>query len=204
VTGIAIYMEGGGHSRDTRTALRLGMDAFLAPLKDAARTRGWRWRLIACGSRNEAIKGFAAALGQRNGELSILLVDAEGPVAGSPAEHLRQSHGPDLRGAEDGAIHLMVQVMETWIVADPDALATYYGPGFAAARLPKSQDLETVAKADITQALQNASAGSSKGAYHKIRHAKDLLMRIDREIVRRRCPFCERLFARVGMALDKG
>ena len=33
-----------------------------------------------------------------------------------------------------------------------------------------------------------------EGVYHKIRHASDLLKRIDSSKVRDRCPSCERLF----------
>ena len=41
MSGITIFMEGGGVGIDTRAALRRGMDTFLQPLKQAARDRGW-------------------------------------------------------------------------------------------------------------------------------------------------------------------
>ena len=37
MSGVAIYMEGGGDGRDTKTDLRQGMDTLLQPLKEAAR-----------------------------------------------------------------------------------------------------------------------------------------------------------------------
>ena len=54
--------------------------------------------------------------------------------------------------------------------------------------------LEEVPKADLTRALDRATAATSKGSYLKIRHASDLLARIDREIVQQRCPHFERLW----------
>ena len=35
MSGVAIYMEGGGTGRDSRAALRLGMDGLLGSLKQA-------------------------------------------------------------------------------------------------------------------------------------------------------------------------
>lgn len=37
----------------------------------------------------------------------------------------------DLDGVADEQIHLMVPTMEAWLVADPEALARFYGQGFA-------------------------------------------------------------------------
>ena len=36
MNAIAIYMEGGGDSKDTKASLRTGMDGFLSELKDLA------------------------------------------------------------------------------------------------------------------------------------------------------------------------
>ena len=46
MSGVAIYVEGGGQGKNSQAALRRGMDGFLRRLKDAARTKGWRWRLV--------------------------------------------------------------------------------------------------------------------------------------------------------------
>jgi len=57
----------------------------------------------------------------------------------------------------------------------------YYGQGFRRGALPKSSDLETVAKADIANALERATEKTRKGKYHKIRHAAKLLEQMDPE-----------------------
>jgi hypothetical protein len=92
----------------------------------------------------------------------------------------------------------MIQTMEAWIVADAVALAAYYGQRFNGNSLPKALNLETVAKTEVASALEQATRATQKGAYHKIRHASDLLQRIDRQKVRQRCPSCERLFDTLG------
>jgi hypothetical protein len=201
MSGVAIYMEGGGDGKDSKAALRQGMDAFLTTLKDAARAKSWRWKLVCCGHRNAAFDGFHNAL--RNGEYAIiaLFVDAEGPVGGSSRAHLQARDGWDLTGTSDERVHLMVQTMETWIIADPHALAAYYGQHSRANALPGSQNLENVTRAAIATALEQATRSTQKGPYHKIRHASDLLKRIAPQKVRQRCPSCGGMFATLGPAI---
>ena len=180
MSGVAIYMEGGGRGPDTRAALRRGMDALLAPVKQAARDKSLRWKLICCGPRDEALRSFRNAA--RNGEAAIvlLLVDAEGPVATTgPCEHLHARDGWDMRGVDAQSVHLMVQTMEAWIVADAGALGRYYGQGFNAGALPRGGDLERVAKREVERSLRRATERTGKGRYRKIAHASDLLQRID-------------------------
>ena len=192
---IAIYMEGGGQGRDSKAALRLGMDQFLDDIKQEFRVLRRHWRLVCCGSRNEAYRAFRRACDQGGDAIVLLLVDAEGPViAGSPIQHLSARDGWNFDGINDRMIHLMVQTMETWIVADAAVLSGYYGQNFRSNALSNRQNLEHEPKADIDRALNEATRRTGKGQYHKIRHASDLLARIDPAIVRQRCPHCSRLF----------
>ncbi len=202
MSGVAIYMEGGGDGRDTRIALRQGMDAFLTPLKDNVRAKSWRWKVVCCGGRTAAFDGFRNAVQSGDDAIVALLVDAEGPVNNSSRAHLQSRDGWDLQFASDDVVHLMVQTMEAWIVADPDALTEYYGQYFHGNALPKTQNLETVAKAAIASALAQATRQTQKGAYHKIRHASDLLKRIEQQKVEQRCPSCARMFGALGQAIQ--
>ena len=77
MSGIAIYMEGGGDGKENRAALRQGMDAFLQPLKEAARAKALHWKLVCCGTRNEAFQRFRDAVNSRDDAVNVLLVDAE-------------------------------------------------------------------------------------------------------------------------------
>lgn len=177
------------------------MDSFLNDQKQAARERGWRWKLVAAGPRDKAFEGFRYATRHRTADLVVLLVDAEAPVQHTPRDHLRNRDGWDLRLAEEESIHLMVQTMEAWIVADPEALATYYGQGFQWNALPDALDLESVPKAQIERGLKAATTRTRKGAYHKIRHATELLAKIDPARVQDRCPGCVRLLDYLGKEL---
>ena len=43
-----------------------------------------------------------------------------------------------------------------------------------------------------------------KSRYHKIRHARDLLSRIDPTRVRQRCGHCDRLFSKLSALIEAG
>ncbi len=199
---VAIYMEGGGKGHNTKAALRQGMDEFLGPIKQEARNKYWRWKLVPCGSRNDAFNGFKNAVRNGVAGIIVLLVDAEGSVETFAREHLKSRDGWDLSFAADDKVHLMIQTMETWIVADTEALADYYGQNFQESALSSRNDLEIATKTEIAQALKQATRATQKGVYHKIRHASDLLKRIDSSKVRNRCPSCERLFDDMIRALQ--
>ena len=202
LSGIAIYMEGGGESNATKAALRQGMDTFLQPLKEAARNKALPWKLVCCGPRNEAFKHFIDAVDSNADVVNVLLVDAEGPVNQSARDHLQDRDGWDLKFIEEHTVHLMVQTMEAWIVADSEALKGYYGQDFKANKLPKATNLETVPKPTVEHSLGEATKDTQKGRYHKIRHASDLLKLIEVESVKARCYHCQRLFDDLGQIID--
>lgn len=196
--GLRIYIEGGGDVRSQKQTLRLGFQAFLKPLRDLARARGLRWDLILCGGRSATFDDYQIALRQHADSVNLLLVDAEAPVSRPPWEHLRGRDNwtrPD--SASDDQCHLMVQLVEAWLIADPDGLANYYGPDFNGNALPVNPNVEAVAKADIESGLQRATAHTQKGPYRKIRHCADLLAKLPVGKVRARARHCERLFATV-------
>ena len=160
------------------------------------------WKLVCCGPRDVAFRSFRNAVRNADGAIVLLLVDAEGPVANGPCEHLEARDGWDMTGVDAQSVHLMAQTMEAWIVADADALKRYYGQGFNARRLPRSPDLESVGRRDVEESLRRATERTGKGRYHKIRHASDLLQRVDAEKVKARCRHCWRLFDQLGRMID--
>jgi Domain of unknown function (DUF4276) len=111
----------------------------------------------------------------------ILLVDSEGPVdVPSSWDHLHARDGwqRPANAIEDQA-HLMVQCMEAWLLADREALIEFYGQGFLAGSLPGQPNIEQIQKASLTPAFRHASKQTTKGSYHKTRHAFALLALID-------------------------
>lgn len=81
----------------------------------------------------------------------------------------------------------MAQCMEAWIVADPEALAAYYGQQFQTSSLPKRTCLDDEAKDAVYSALDAATRHTQKGSYGKIKHAGHLLQKIDASKVSKRC-----------------
>ena len=201
---IAIYFEGGGDSAETKAALRQGLSAFLKPLVDMARQKRCRWSVTSCGGRNDAYDAFIDALEKEPDTFNVLLVDSEMVVAALPRAHLQQRDGWNLDAAGEGQVHLMAQCMETWLVADPEALAEYYHQGFHAGALPKRIDLEEEPKAQIYAALEAATRQTQKRSYGKIEHASTLLKRVSSGKVRIRCKHCDRFFKTVSAQIESG
>lgn len=198
---IAIYLEGGGPTSETQAQLRLGMSAFLQPIVQVARAQRARWSIIPCSGRSETFEAFCHALKTEPNVLNFLLVDAEELLGGKkPWAHLAARPGDKWTkpaAATDDHCHLMVTTMETWFLADVEALKHYYGKGFNAAKLAMGGPLENAAKTKVAAALAAATRDTAAKEYGKIRDGAKLLAQIKPELVRKACPHCERLFATV-------
>ncbi|MBI4624650.1 MAG: DUF4276 family protein [Verrucomicrobia bacterium] len=200
---IYVYFEGGGQTAEGKAQLRQGMDAFLASLKDLARQRRWRWQLIPCEGRGQTWNAFQNALQVHADSISLLLVDSEDPItAPDPKQHLAQRDNWPMAGMDVNRVHLMAQCMETWIVADPEALAAHYKQGFNTNALPRRQNLEEEAKPAVYRALESATRQTQKGAYVKIKHAAAILPKLDVGKVKERCPHARRFFDTVTGLLN--
>jgi hypothetical protein len=200
VKGIAIYVEGGGSGSLEQKALREGFQAFLGCLCSLARRKRLHWKVVPCGPRDKTLECFSVACRTRPDLFNVLLVDSDAPV-NQPAEHLRRSTRIDLSTVTDEQLHLMVQVMETWLLADRDALVRYYKKGFRMSALPDSREPEEIPKAKVLSCLDDATRDTQKRRYHKIWHARDLLAQIDTQKVRAACRHCARLFGKVEQAI---
>ena len=74
----AIYLEGGGDSRDVQIRCREGFRKLLERCGYAGRMP----RLVACGGRGAAFDAFKTALVRaRKGDFVALWIDSEDPVA---------------------------------------------------------------------------------------------------------------------------
>lgn len=150
-----------------------------------------------------ALDDFKAALRTHPDAFNVLLVDAEAPVTLGPWKHLEQRDGWN-PAAADEQCHLMVHCTESWLIADPEALAEFYGQGFLLNALPKTPDVEAVPKQRVAAALERATKETQKGRYHKIRHGPDLLARLNPARVRQRAQHCDRLFVTLEALLLGG
>ena len=188
-----LYVEGGGDRNPSKTRCRQAFRAFL--LK--AGLEGRLPRIFASGGRQQAYDDFRHALGRsRDDDRVVLLVDSEGPVAKGvrPWRHLKDRDDwdkPD--GANDDHVHLMVQCMEAWFLADRAVLARYFGDGFSESSLPRRAEVEEVSKQDLERGLNDAARNSrSKGAYRKGRDSFAILANLDPDKVANASPHAKR------------
>jgi hypothetical protein len=110
----------------------------------------------------------------------------------TPGAHLLQRD--DWKNLPDEQVHLMVQCMESWFLADKSALKRYYGQGFKAHNLPGNLKIEEVLKQDVADGLKSATRDTIKGEYHKTKHGFEILELINPEAVRKASAYAERFF----------
>ncbi|MHB8124609.1 MAG: DUF4276 family protein [Desulfitobacteriaceae bacterium] len=163
---VKIYVEGGGDRQLLKSDCRKAFKKFFEKLGFSGRLP----RVIPCGSRNNAYEDFCTSLRSSGctGELTFLLVDSENSVnpgfQNIPWQHLRNRDGwekPD--GATDEQVHLMIECMESWFLADTVALRDFFSQGFNANSLPSNTNIETITKANVLSSLENASRNTQKG-----------------------------------------
>ena len=207
---VALSVEGGGDGGALRAELRNGLQAFL----ERAGFRGKMPKIYLKGGRQNAFNSYRDALAA--GQDAMLLVDSEAPVQPShqsgayedwrPWLHLNQHHGNGWvrpQGAADSDCHLMAQFMESWLLADREALQDFFGQGFRSAALPPvARPVEDIPKADAQRALAAASrASKTKGEYNKGDHSFELLAKLDPAKVAAKCPWAARLLKLLGQRL---
>lgn len=192
-----VYVEGGSSRKAERVRFLLAMRTFLRKGVTHAENPTPPPEVVACGSRGDTLRKFRAACSRSSETTPVLLVDSEGPVdwsRGSARAHLQRVDDWDLRFTDDRSVHLMVQFMETWIIADPETVAAYYGKGFRKKALPAASDPEQIGKARVLAALKQATAATRRRRYDKTRDAPALLERLDSRRVAAKCRGCARLF----------
>ena len=191
---VEIYVEGGGDTRALRNACRAGFRAFFRKAGLAERLPS----IIACGSRDQALRRFRIAVAKTNRDtFALLLVDSEGPIAinAGPWQHLRQRDNWERpEQTTDDNAHLLVECMESWFLADKGCLARHFGSQFSANALPKDPEVERIPKRALLDGLKNATRQcSAKGPYDKGKHSFDILALIDPANVTNASPYAKRL-----------
>ena len=152
--------------------------------------------IVRGGSREQTFKLFWEAISQgRKDVLPVLLVDSEEAVdEGHTVWRHLEFHDRWIKPADAGSdqAFLMVQVMETWFLADRDRLKGYFGSGFREQRLHQWPDCERVPKTDVLSALAGATAGCKK-RYAKGKISFDLLGELNPNVVGAACPHAQAL-----------
>jgi Domain of unknown function (DUF4276) len=196
LVSVRIYAEGGGEGELADTQFRNAWADFFK----AAGLAGRMPRVIRGKGRQRAYDLFRTAVENRTNEtVPLLLIDSEDAVRPDETawDHLKRRDGwdpPPGAGADDA--FLMVQVMETWFLADRSALQNYFGSKLNERLLAVWPNLESVPKATVLDALEKATA-NCKTKYTKGRVSFEILAAIDPAEVEKRCPHAAGLLNRL-------
>ncbi len=197
---VTLYVEGGGDSAALSSDCREGFRKFIT--KAGVQNRP---RIVACGSRQNAYDSYCTAIANR--QEAMLLVDSEAPVTAAhqtgtpehwqPWGHLkaRQGDGWDKpTSADDTDCHLMVQIMESWFVADRQTLKSFFGRDLNENALPSAANpIEEQAKAGVFESLRTSTRNcQTKGQYGKGDHSFKLLAELNPAVVMAASPWAKR------------
>ena len=86
----------------------------------------------------------------------------------------------------------MVEVMESWFLADQDTLNEFYGQGYRQNALPQDTQIERIPKDDVLDGLDGAARNTSKRGYDKGAHSFEILAKLDPEKVMDVSPYAKR------------
>ena len=189
VAEVTIHFE--GHSN-----LRAGFHKLFESHVNHARQRRMRFKLIAGGSRTEAVKDFLRSCRSQPSNVNILLIDSEGPVpkTASAIQSLRAQNFWDGGVAcDDDQINFMVQAMEAWFIADSRALVEHFGRDFNINVLPSPQNAESLAPGNLTTAIREGLRHGGRRRYDKVTDGVKLLQLIDEVRVSQHCRHFNRL-----------
>jgi hypothetical protein len=181
VKELRIYFEGDDD-------LRPGFGKFLKEIKEAAHRKRWEFAVVA--TNGTPAKEYLIALQTHRRAWNVLLLDSDEAVGSSLVKLLRKK---GLEGCDPKRVFWMVQVMESWFLADIDALKRFYHDGFRESALKGNPRVEEIPKVDVLSRLKKATSGTKSGKYQKS-HAFRLIEMIDPALVRKAAPSCERMF----------
>lgn len=191
-----IYAEGGGDGELLHTLFRQAWHEFF----QAAGIERMP-RVIAGGGRSHTYDLFLTAMKTRKpDDLPLLLLDSEGPVRKDDTvwQHLKARDNWDKpNGAADDQAFLMVQVMESWFVADLKMLEEHFGASFRAHPLKAWPSLEDVPKETVLAALEKATDDCGKARYAKGKVSFRLLGKLNPDKVETACPHAKALLDRL-------
>jgi len=118
----------------------------------------------------------------RYDEYPILLVDSEDPISSDrPWDHLCVRDRWDRPvGAEDEQAQMMATCMETWIMADHEALHKVFGSCLREGTLIPVNDLEERSRQELLESLKSATnnCGKNKG-YDKGKRSFQILAELN-------------------------
>ncbi|MFH0967906.1 MAG: DUF4276 family protein [Methanobacteriota archaeon] len=196
---VRIFVEGGGDSKELKSRCREGFRKLLENSGFQGRMPGF----VACGGRNKAFDMFCTStLGDRDQMRSFLLVDSEDPVEGedySPESsiawiHLEKRDKWDRpEGVLNSQVLLMTTCMETWIMADRDAIHAFFGGNIREASLLPIYELEKRPRDEVLESLISGTVNCGRNkAYRKGKRSFELLIHLNPKTLQQNLPHFQR------------
>lgn len=201
MVSVTIFVEGGGEGKELRTRCREGFSKLIKKLGFGGRMP----RIVACGGRQRAYDMFNTSLtsARFEDEYPMLLVDSEDPITSDPWDHLKVRENWDCPvGAEDDQAQMMATCMETWIMADHEALHKVFGSCLLDGNLipVTANDLEERSRQELLEALKSATkdCGKNRG-YDKGVRSFQILAELNPILLEKNLPY----FCRFKETLDR-
>jgi hypothetical protein len=199
VVNVKIYVEGGGDSKEQHVRCREGFRKLI----DKAGFRGRMPAIVAGGGRGSTYDSFkTAAATSDQATYPMLLVDSEdslqdedtAPDTAAAWAHLKsRDHWDCPAGVQNDQAQLMVTCMETWIMADREALRTVFGVSLRTNALLPQNDLETRTRQDVHNALEQATRDCGRDkAYRKGSRSFQVLAQLNPETLSQYLPYFRR------------
>lgn len=188
-----IFIEGsklGDDSKYMDICCRNAFHKLLDPIRPERKPR-----LHPCGGRDRAFKDFITAHKLRRSCFVALLVDSEDPVEdlNKPWEQLKYRDNWDRpKGAEDDQVLFMTTCMETWIVADREALKSHFKHKLHENALPPLIELEQRERHDVLAKLEHATR-ECVNTFKKGMRSFEILEKLNPSVLRQHLPNFVRL-----------
>lgn len=159
---VTIYIEGTSDERAGK--LRIAFSLLLS--KSNPRKR---FKIVMGDDKGKTIQKFQDGLTD-TGDQKALLTDLD--ASPSKAASAREK----LPIAEQSAYFLMIQEVEAWFFSQPQVLKDYYKKEFTLGKFEGKRADNIPSPSDV---LANLTSRTQKGKYDKVRHACDLLPKLD-------------------------
>lgn len=188
---VTIYVEGGGDGKYQHIQCRQGFRKLIEKA-GFGRIPG----IHACGGRNAAFDDFQIAMRSKSSmDFPILLVDSEDPISGNtaPWNHLRTRDNWDIpKDVSDDQAQLMVTCMETWLMADREALRSAFGAALQETALLSETNLEQYERHHVQGVLEHATRNCGNRAYKKGKRSFQVLETVDPNTLKEKLPYFRR------------
>ncbi len=160
VKGKVLIIEGTSNTRNG--ILRQGFHKLLKQ-----ELEGHKLKIVMGDGKNQAIRKF---LNYGNDGIPNLLIDLDKEES-KKDQDLKENKLSD----KTNTVFFMVQEMEAWFLSQAEILDSYYSEKISK-RIPKRVAKEIPNPSDL---LYKLTKSTSKGKYHKVIHAVDLLQKLD-------------------------